>query len=150
VERYPHRNQRIILWYPTASCPYCCLSSLWLFSSLSRVWVNVRPSGCCVILRSRFIGATSNLFPLCFMPDDGAHQHHLYFSLHTPQSLDLILSTFPIITTPSLCVPPHPLLLSLLSYVHITFFYLRPLSLVYIFARLPFSVYIPTLTVVPS
>jgi len=39
------------------------------------------------------------------MPDDGTHQHHLYFGPHKPRSLDLISCLrFPIIITPSLCV----------------------------------------------
>jgi len=41
-----------------------------------------RLSGCCVILRSRFIDVTSNFVPFCFVSDSDAHQHHLY--LHTP------------------------------------------------------------------
>jgi hypothetical protein len=43
-----------------------------------------RSSGCCVILQSRFIGATHNFVPLlCFMPDDGAQRHlYLIVSIH--------------------------------------------------------------------
>ena len=138
MERYPHRDQRVILRYPTVSCPYCCPAPalvflLFLSPSLSCMGRECS-SGCCVILRSPFIRATSNLSPPLFY----AGRRHLptpFIShrLHTPQSLDLISCLrFPIITTPLLCVRCLPLL-SLLSYVHIIFLRFEPFRLVYIF-----------------
>ena len=105
-----------------------------------------RSSGCCVILRSRFIDATHNFLPsLCFMPDGGTYQRHLYLIVSIHPSL-WISSRFPIITTPSLCV--RPLLLSPLSYVHITFLPLTPFVVYIFYPTFSFSfVYIPPLTV---
>ena len=97
MERRPHRDQRMILRYLTAFCPYCYLfPPLFFFPiSLSRVG-RERSSGCCVILLSRFIGATHNFVPLlCFIPDDGTHQRHLYLIVsYTPVSGPHLVSPF--------------------------------------------------------
>jgi hypothetical protein len=66
VERRPHRNQRMILRHPhrVLSLPLSFPRSVFRLS-ISCMGCE-RSSGCCVILRSCFIGATSNLFPPLF------------------------------------------------------------------------------------
>lgn len=72
--------------------PHCVLSLLLSFRR-SGFHLSIpctgrkRSSGCCVILRSRLIAATSNFVPLRFMPDGGSHQHHLYLLVSTHPSL---------------------------------------------------------------
>lgn len=85
------------------------------------------------------------------MPDDGA-RHHLYLiTPHPSQSLDLISCLRSPIILQSLCVAPCPLLLSLISYVHITFSALVFRSLCIFFIQTFFlsSVYVSSLTFVP-
>jgi len=86
ILRYPHRVLSLLLSFTCSGIfplPIPCMG-------------RERPSGCCVILQSRFIGATSNLFLLCFMPGDGTRQRHLYSSLHTPPSPGShLVSAFP-------------------------------------------------------
>jgi hypothetical protein len=141
VERCPHRDQRMILRYS-----HRVLSLLLSFLPLFFPHLSVscmgreRSSGCCVILRSRFIGATHNFVPPPLFYTGRRHPPTSFIShsLHTPQSLDLISRLrFPIITTPSLCV--RPLLLSLLSYVHITFLPLIPFVVYIFYPTFPFS-----------
>ena len=90
MERCPYRDQRVISWY---SCRVLSLLLLFPRSGFSPLSCMGRKcsSGCCVILRSRFIHATSNFVPLRFMPDDGTHERHLYLIVsYVPQFLDLI------------------------------------------------------------
>jgi hypothetical protein len=148
VERYPHRDQRVILRYSYRVLSLLSFPPALVFSSFSlplSCMGRECPSGCCVILRSPFIRAMSNLSP----PQFYAGRRHLPTSfishrLHTPQSLDLISCLrFPIITTPLLCVRCLSPLLSLLSYVHITFLPLTTF-VVYISIRpFRFAVYFP-------
>ena len=79
-----------------------------------------RPSGCCVILRSRFIGATFNLAPLCFMSDDDGHRTS-FISHSLPVSGSHLVSAFsyyyhPVIVRSASSSPALGL-----SYVHTTF-----------------------------
>jgi len=103
VECCSHRDQRVICGTLAASCPYCCPLALF-FPPLSCMG-RERSSGCCVILRSRSIDATSNLFPSCLIPDNGGRQRHLYLIVSTHPSLWISSRLrFPTTTTPSLCV----------------------------------------------
>jgi len=71
------------------SCPYC-YPLLALFFPLSISCMGrERSSGCCVILRSRFIGATSNfvLSPLLFYAGRRHPPHHLYLIVSIHPSL---------------------------------------------------------------
>jgi len=79
----------------TASCPYCYHFLALFFVPLSPVWVaNVRPA--VVLFYDLALLVLRLICPhLCFMPDDGTHQPHLYLIVSiTPPSLDLISSAF--------------------------------------------------------
>jgi len=99
VEHCPHRDQRMILRYshrvlllsrPPPTFPHSSISCMGCEHS----------SGCCVILRSRFIDATHNFVPLCFILEDGTHQRHLYLillqlSLWTSSRVSIFPSSLP-------------------------------------------------------
>jgi len=141
VECRPHRNQRMILRPPRR-----VLSLLLSFPrSVLRLSISCmgceRSSGCCVILRSRFIGATPNLFPSLYARRRHPLTSFISHSLHTPPSLDLISCLrFPTITTPSLCVRP---LIPLALAPIICSYYFDPFRCVYFLSDLfPFFLFI--------
>jgi hypothetical protein len=139
VERCPHRDHGLILRYSHR------VLSLFLsfrrsgFFPPSRVWVtSVRPA--VVLFYDPTLLVLRLILFLRFMPDDGTPTSFIFQS---PSTQSLWISSrlrFLIITTPSLCV--RPLLLSLLSYVHITFLPSTPFVVCIFSTRLSFSVYI--------
>lgn len=138
MERRPHRDQRMILRYLTAFCPYCYPFLPLFFPHLSISCVGrERSSGCCVILLSRFIGATHNFVPLlCFIPDDGTHQRHLYLIVsYTPVSGPHLVSPLFYRHYPVAVCSASPILSCsrFISYMHITPPPLTPFHRVYIF-----------------
>ena len=134
MERCPYRDQRVISWY---SCRVLSLLLLFPRSGFSPLSCMGRKcsSGCCVILRSRFIHATSNFFPLLrFMPDDGTHERHLYLIVsYVPQFLDLISFSYHHYPVAVCSVSPILSCSRFISYMHITPPPLTPFHRVYIF-----------------
>jgi len=99
VKRCPHRDQRMILRYSHRVLLLSFPPSTFPHSSILCMGCE-RSSGCCVILRSRFIDATHNFVPLRFIPEDGTHQRHLYLillhpSLRTSSRVSVFLSSLP-------------------------------------------------------
>lgn len=134
MERCPYRDQRVISWY---SCRVLSLLLLFPRSGFSPLSCMGRKcsSGCCVILRSRFIHATSNFVPLlCFMPDDGTHERHLYLIVsYVPQFLDLISFSYHHYPVAVCSASPILSCSRFISYMHITPPPLTPFHRVYIF-----------------
>lgn len=134
MERCPYRDQRVILWH---SCRVLSLLLLFPRSGFSPLSCMGRKcsSGCCVILRSRFIHATSNFVPLlCFMPDDGTHERHLYLIVsYVPQFLDLISFSYHHYPVAVCSASPILSCSRFISYMHITPPPLTPFHRVYIF-----------------
>ena len=109
-------------------------------------------SGCCVILRSPFIGATSNFFStvLC-RPMAPTNIIYISQSPYNPVSGSHLVSAFSYITTPSLCV--RSLSSSLALAFIVCAYYFLPLTpfilCIFSIRLLSFSsVYIASLTVV--
>ena len=134
MERCPYRDQRVISWY---SCHVLSLLLLFPRSGFSPLSCMGRKcsSGCCVILRSRFIHATSNFVPLLrFMPDDGTHERHLYLIVsYVPQFLDLISFSYHHYPVAVCSASPILSCSRFISYMHITPPPLTPFHRVYIF-----------------
>ena len=150
MERCPYRDQRVISWY---SCRVLSLLLLFPRSGFSPLSCMGRKcsSGCCVILRSRFIHATSNFVPLLrFMPDDGTHERHLYLIVsYVPQFLDLISFSYhhyPVAVCSASLILSCSRFYIVYAYYSSTF---DPLSsCVYFPSRLFFSLFIFPLTIV--
>ena len=125
-------------------CPYCCLFVTLVFASisLSHVYGFERSSGCCVILRSRFIDATSNFVPPSVLCRTTAlTEHHLYLIVPAPGSH--LLSAFSHYHHPVVvCSASSSLALGFIVCAYYFFFFFGPFRRVY-FLSDPSSVYIP-------
>ena len=96
MERCPHRDQRVILWYSHRVLSLLLSFPRSGFSLSISCMGHERSSGCCVILRSRSIGATSNFVPppLFYAGRRRPPTSLISHSLHTPVSGSHLLSAF--------------------------------------------------------